>query len=188
MSDSQQSPSPALRPIPPPPPRAPASGRGCLKVGLIGCGVVVLLGIALVVSWLLWWNRNSDTLESAAGVAVREGARYGLAHDEQACFDEGARRANDQPSLAEGFAAGAFVRACLEYSRQTPGFCDNVPPITAVRRNIEWQQQRCGGDRGCRNAGQVVAGYCAEGRPKRTAADTLLMLRGDSAAAERSSR
>ena len=65
----------------------------------------------------------------------------------------------------------------MEYSRETPGFCDDVPPPTSLRRSVEWQQQRCGGDRGCRNAGQVVAGYCAEGRPKRTAADTLLVAR-----------
>ena len=163
------------------PPRQGGSGRGCLKVGLIGCGVVLLLGVALVVSWLFWWNRNSETFESAAGVAAREGARYGLAHDEQACFDEGTRRANQQGSPKEGFAVGAFVRACLEYGRQSPAFCDGVPPVTAIRRSIAWQQQRCGTDAGCRNASQVTQAYCAEGRPKRAAADTLLMMRGDSA-------
>lgn len=185
MSDPQPPPRGSYAPIPPPPPRRQGeSGRGCLKVGLIGCGVVLLLGVALVVSWLLWWNRNRDDLESAAGAAAREGARYGLVHDEQACLAEGTRRANDQKSLAEGFAVGAFVRACLEYSRESPGFCQDVPPVTAVRRSAEWQQQRCGGDVGCRNASQVTQGYCSEGRPKRAAADTLLMSRGDSAGRE----
>jgi hypothetical protein len=170
MSDSQPS-------------RPRGSESGCWKAGLIGCGVVLLLIAALAASWVLWWNRNRDDLQSAAGAGAREGARFGLAHDEQACFAEGTRRANEQTSLAEGFAVGAFVRACLEYSRETPGFCDNVPPVTAIRRSAEWQQQRCGDDGGCRNAGQVTQAYCTEGRPKRAAADTLLMLRGDSAAA-----
>lgn len=183
MSDSQSAPRASYSPIPPPPPRPAGSGRGCRKAGLIGCGVVLLLGVALVVSWLLWWNRNSDTFESAAGAAAREGARYGLAHDEQACLDEGTRRANEQKNLAEGFAAGAFVRACLEYSRESPRFCENVPPVTAVRRSIEWQEQRCGTDMGCRNSSQVAQAWCTEGRPKRAAADTLLMMRGDSGGA-----
>ncbi|HEU0300097.1 MAG TPA: hypothetical protein VFR37_11595 [Longimicrobium sp.] len=183
MSDSQP-PREPYGSIPPPPPRQGGSGRGCLKVGLIGCGVLVLLGAALVVSWLVWWNRNSDDMESAAATAAREGTRYGLAHDEQACFDEGTRRANDQRSLTEGFAAGSFVRACLEFSRVSPGFCDNVPPVTAIRRSMEWQQQRCGSDAGCRNAGQVVQGYCSEGGPKRTVEDTLVLLGDDSAGRE----
>lgn len=162
-------------PIPPPPSPPAGSGRGCLKVGMIGCGVVGLLGIIGIVAMALWWNRNSGEITSRAGEAVREGARYGLASDEAGCFETARRRIGTDPTVAGTFAVGAYARACLEYSRETPGFCENVPPMTAIRRTAEWNQQRCGTDAGCRHVSQVVQQYCTEGRTKRTAADTLLM-------------
>jgi hypothetical protein len=165
----------------PPAPAASTSGRGCLKIALIGCGVLVVLGVLAVFAAGLWWKRNGGALEAGGRVGAREGARFGLVRDEAACFDEGKRRAAGGASLEASFEVGAFMRACLEYSRPTAGYCDDVPPITAIRRSVAWQQERCGGETGCRNVAQVVQAYCAEGRPKRTAADTLLMDASDSA-------
>lgn len=179
--NNQTPPPSSASPIPPPPPRT-GSGRGCLKVGLIGCGVVGVLGIIGIVAMALWWNRNSGELTASASAAARDGARFGLVRDEAACFEEARRRVADGTSVSQTFSAGAFARSCFEYSRETAGFCENVPPVTAIRRSAEWQQQKCGSDMGCRNVSQVVQQYCTEGRPKRTAADTLLFS-GDSAPA-----
>lgn len=175
MNNPQTPPPPSASPLPPPPPSAGA-GRGCLKVGLIGCGIVGLIGIIGIVAMVIWWKRNSDEFTTTAGAAAREGARLGLASDEAACVEAAQRRIGTIPTVAGSFAVGAFARACLEYSRQTPGFCENVPPMTAIRRSAEWHQQRCGTDAGCRNVNQVVQQYCTDGRPKRTAADTMLMM------------
>lgn len=163
-------------------PPAPASrGGGCLKVGLIGCGAIVVLVVLLFVAGGIWWNRNSDELMAGGETAAREGARFGLANDEAACFEEGQRRAADAAGMQETFTVGAFVRGCLEYSRPTPGFCENVPPPTAIRRTIAWQGERCGTDGVCKTVLQSVQVYCTDDRPKRTAADTLLMDSGASA-------
>jgi hypothetical protein len=156
-------------------PPSSARSSGCLKFGLIGCGAIIVLVVLLIVGAGIWWNRNKGELMSGGAAAAREGARFGLAHDEAACFEEGQRRATDAADIQETFTVGAFVRGCLEYSRPTPGFCENVPPPNAIRRTIAWQNDRCGTDGVCKNVLQNVQIYCTEGRPKRTAADTLLM-------------
>lgn len=165
---------------PPLPPAPPSSFRpgGCLKVALIGCGALVVLFIVLMVAGGIWWNRNSGDFEEGA----REGARFGMVRDEAACFEEGKRRAAGIVSVTEAFRVGPFLRACLEYSRETPGFCDNVPPPTSIGRTAAWQQQRCGEDGACKNVLQVVQTYCTGGRPKRQPGDTLLMRPGGGAA------
>ena len=62
MSTPQNPPPSSYQPIPPPPPRPPGSGRGCLRMGLIGCGVLLLLGIGAVVAASIWWKRNSGDI------------------------------------------------------------------------------------------------------------------------------
>lgn len=174
---SDQNPAPPPLPLPPPPPSR-TGGRGCLKFALIGCGALVVLFIIAVVALGFWWNRNGGGLQEGAMAASRDGARFGLVRDEAACFDEGKRRAAESTTFQGTFTVGAFVRACMEYSKPTPGYCDNVPPTTSIGRSAAWQAQRCGEDMICRNVSQVVQTYCNEGRPKRTAADTLLMENG----------
>ncbi len=146
---------------------------GCLKWGLIGCGVLVLLVVLVIVAGGVWISRNKDAIAGAAIGAGQEGARFGLATDEAGCVDEGVARAGDATSVAGGIATGTFVRSCLEFSRETPGFCDDVPPPTAIRRTVTWKQERCGDDALCPNVLTVVQNYCTDDRTKRTAADTL---------------
>jgi hypothetical protein len=174
MTAPQTPPPNAYSPIPPPPPPT-GSRRGCLRVGLIGCGVLAVLAIIGIAVSAVWWNRNRDDITASAGAAAREGARFGLVRDEAACIQEAQRRAATGATLSDDFAVGAFARSCLEYSRPTPGFCENVPPVTSIRRSVEWQQQRCGTDAACRDVSQVVQQYCAADRTKRPATDTLLM-------------
>lgn len=178
MTDADTPPPPPGHSHIPPPPPVERSGRGgCVKVGLIGCGALLVLAVLAVLAMMLWWRQNRGEIEAQAGTAAREGARFGLVSDEQACWDEAARRASGSATITGAFSVGAYMRACLEYSRPTPGFCDGVPPVTAIRRSVEWQQQRCGTNQGCRTVAQEVQTYCAEGRPKRPAGDTLRMER-----------
>lgn len=167
-------------PLPPAPP-ASFGGKGCGRYALIVCGVVLALAILGFIAASFWYRRNSGEIEAGGKLGARDGARFGLVRDEAACFDEGRRRAAGTTKITEGFAVGAFVRSCLEYSRETPGYCEGVPPITSIRRSATWQVEKCANDANCRNVAQVVQSYCAQGRPKRPAADTLLMNASDSA-------
>ncbi len=174
MSDANTS----YSPLPPAPPSS-FGGKGCLKIALIGCGAVVVLFIIVIVAGGLWFNRNKDVLASGA----QEGARFGLVRDEAACFQEAQRRAAEATTMAQTVGVGPFMRSCLEYSKPTAGFCDNVPPPTAIGRTAAWQSQRCGDNGYCKSTIQVVQTYCTDGRPKRQAADTLLMQGGGGGAA-----
>lgn len=179
MSTPQNPPPASFQAIPPPPPRPQGSGRGCLRIGLIGCGVLLLLAIAGVVAAGIWWKRNEGGITAEAVVAAREGARFGIANDEAACFEQAKQRAGGAMTVAGSFSVGAYMRSCLEFSRQTSAFCDDVPPQSALRRTIEWQAARCGDDADCRNVAQVVQQYCVSGRVKRPPADTMSLM-GDS--------
>ena len=170
MSDANASSSP----LPPAPPSS-FGGKGCLKFVLIGCGALVVLFILLVVVTGFWFNRNQDEFEGD----VQEGARFGLVRDEAACLQEAQRRAADATTMAATVGVGPFLRSCLEYSRPTAGFCDNVPPPTSIGRTAAWQSHRCGDNAYCKGVIPVVQTYCIDGRQKRTAADTLLMGGGD---------
>ena len=170
---------PDSSPIPPAPP-ASFGGKGCGRMVLIGCGALAVLVILVMVAGGIWLNRNSDELEAGERLAAREAARFGLAHDEAACFEEGKRRAARSTTVQAGLAVGVFTQRCLEFSRETPGFCEGVPPITALRRSATWLVQTCGREAGCRNVAQMVQAYCTNDRVKRTAADTLLMNAADS--------
>lgn len=154
MSDSTPPPH-GGQPFPPPPPPPPGSKgtSGCLKYGLIGCGALVALVILAIVAGAIWFDRNRDVFVQAAGSGVQEGARLGLTTDEAGCVDAGMARMEGVASITEGVAIGSFVRGCLEFSRETEGFCETAEPPAALR--------------------QVVRDYCASGRVKRTAADTL---------------
>jgi hypothetical protein len=155
-------------------------GKGCLKFGLIGCGVLGVLFVAAVVVAGLWFKRNEGVLAGGA----QEGARFGLVRDENACFQEAQRRAAEATTVAATVGVGPFMRSCLEYSKPTQGFCGNVPPPTSIGRTAAWQSQRCGDNVYCKSVIQVVQTYCIEGRPKRQAADTLLMQGGGGDAAD----
>jgi hypothetical protein len=161
----------------PPPPRPERSRGGCMRVALLGCGALVLIGIVAAIAMSIWWKRNSGDIEAEAVVAAREGARYGVSNDEAACFEQAKQRASGSMSVAGGISVGAYMRSCLEFSRQTPAFCDDVPPQGALRRTMEWQAARCGDDTDCRNVSQVVQQYCTGGRIKRPASDTVQLMR-----------
>lgn len=169
--------------VPPLPPAPPSSfgGKGCLKALLIGCGGLVALFIVLaIVAGILLSRNDDDGLGNRT--AARDGARFGLVRDENACFEEAQRRVTAGGAFSSTFQTGIFFRSCLEYSQPTEGFCDNVPPPTSFGRSVAWQSQRCGDNVNCRLVAQVVQAYCTEGRPKRTAADTLNMLDTDTGA------
>lgn len=127
---------------------------GCLKYGLIGCGALLVLGILAAVAIGFWVSRNQDALEGMIGGAAQEGARFGMGVDEARCVEEARSRIEGGASFTAAMSIGVFTRGCLEFSRETPGFCEDLSGAPAAVR-------------------PMVQQYCDDGRPKRTAADTL---------------
>ena len=114
-----------------------------MKVLLIlGVLLVVLLVGAGVVGYYLFRTYGPGLVETTKQT-YNEGAEYGRRTDNEGCLNEAVAR----QARAEGFAdllkTNLFMRACLEASRPTPGFCDTVPRRTEFMKSVGWQQQQC---------------------------------------------
>jgi hypothetical protein len=144
-----------------------------MKAAGIGCAALVALVILGIAASVFWFSRNKDELSAGTEKGAIEGQRFGPGTDEAGCEAEAKRRAGEDATLAAQMGVGAFFRACLGTSRETPGFCENVPPPTAIRRSVEWRTARCSGDVTCAAMAPVIQQYCGEGRPKGGVLDSL---------------
>ena len=150
----------------PPPPPSSSSGKGCLKAAGIGCGALVVLVILAMVGSFFWLNGNKEEFSAGVEKGKAEGQRFGAGTDEAGCETEAKRRAGEARTFGGQMEIGSFFRACLESSRGSAGYCDNVPPPTAIRRTVTWQKARCSGDVTCGLVVPVIQTYCTDGRPK----------------------
>ena len=115
------------------------------KVGLgIGCGVLLVLGIAVVVVGYFGLNYVEKHLGESVAKHEVEGQAFGKTTDKQGCMDEGMRRSTslNLTDLGGGVALGTFVDACLETSRPTDKFCDGVPSFWSMKDG-EWAAAEC---------------------------------------------
>lgn len=103
---------------------------GWLKALLAVALVIVLLVVGVIVFGVVWWGRNKDKLIARAKEVVTEGRDAGRNTDNQGCVDESVSRYKKEPGFASVISNSIFMRACLESSRPTPGFCDDVPKQT----------------------------------------------------------
>ena len=114
-----------------------------MKVLLVGGVLLVLLIVGVVVAGYFLARTYGPGLVEAGKQTFTEGAEYGRRTDNEGCLNEAVAR----QARADGFAAliknNVFMRACLEASRPTPGFCDGVPRQTEFMKAIAWQQQQC---------------------------------------------
>src|SRR5262252_4680494 len=112
---------------------------GWLKVLLIIAIVVVLLIVGVVGAGVIWWTKNKDALMARAKEVATEGKDFGKASDNQGCVDEGVTRYKKEPGFGSAISTGIFMRTCLDASRPTPGFCDDVPKSTEFVRSGQWR-------------------------------------------------
>lgn len=136
---------------------------------LIVAGTCVLLGaFALVGAGVYWWTHHSRELIQAGKDAVREGSAVGKKTDNQGCLDEALSRYRQNQGFAGGISSGLFLTGCLDASRPTPGFCDEVPKPTEFIRAAQWQIRKCEGaglpDQYCRQLYAQVQQFCERTR------------------------
>jgi hypothetical protein len=108
---------------------------GWLKALLIVAIVVVLIVGAVVVGGVVWWSRNKDRLIARGKEVVVEGQQFGRTTDNQGCVDESVTRYKKTPGITTVLSNSIFVRACLDASRPTAGFCDEVPQPTEFMKS-----------------------------------------------------
>ena len=150
---------------------------GWVKGLLITAAVMVVLVVGLIGAGYVWWMRNKDSLRAHAKEVAAEGREFGNSSDNQGCVDETfLRYKKEPPGFFNAINYGQFMSACLEVSRPSPGFCDNVP-VGKMMELMAWRESQCQrykvpNDQKCQQLlmGEVM--FCgARKRGERTKAD-----------------
>lgn len=108
----------------------------------IGVLLVVLLVGALVAGYFLV-SRYGPGLLEAGQKTYNEGVESGQRTDNEGCLNEAVARHARVEGFTDMVRNGIFMETCLESSRPTPGFCDEVPRQTDFIKGALWQQQQC---------------------------------------------
>jgi hypothetical protein len=103
--------------------------------------VVLLVGGAVAVYFLA--RTYGPGLMEAGKQTYTEGVEYGRRTDNEGCLNEAVARQARADGITDMIKNNVFMRACLEASRPTPGFCDGVPRQTEFMKAVTWQSQQC---------------------------------------------
>jgi hypothetical protein len=152
----------------------PGWAKALIIVGL----VIVLLVVGVVGAGVIWWSRNKDVLVARATAQVTEGRNAGKVTDNQGCVDQSISRYKAGPGFAGTIAAGLFMRACLETSSLTPGFCDEVPKEMEFVKSAQWRTAQCqrvdlSTDQYCQQLFAPVQQFCQLPRSKKSVKQTV---------------
>jgi len=138
---------------------------GWLKALLAVAIIVVLLVLGVVVGGVVWWSRNKDRLMGRAKEVMTEGREFGRNADNRGCVDESISRYKKEPGFSSAISTSIFSRACLDASRPTPGFCNDVPKPTEFVKSGQWRVEQCrkvdlSSDSYCQQMFQPVQEFC----------------------------
>ncbi|HXD32644.1 MAG TPA: hypothetical protein VN643_16095 [Pyrinomonadaceae bacterium] len=115
-----------------------------LVKGLLISGVVIVLVVLIIVGAAAYWisTRGGEWIEKGKQ-SVAEGQAFGKETDNQGCLTEALTRHRKDASMSGAISIQVFLTACFPSSRQTPGFCDEVPRRTEFIKSGQWQVQQC---------------------------------------------
>ena len=136
-----------------------------LKALLIVAIVVVLLIVGVVGIGAFYIYKNKDVWMARAKEVANEGRSVGNTTDNQGCVDESLSRYKKEPGMTSVISNTIFMRSCLEASKPTPGFCDQVPKSTEFMKSADWRLKQCRlaglqSDNNCQNLFTPVQQFC----------------------------
>ncbi|HEV2862675.1 MAG TPA: hypothetical protein VGX48_16795 [Pyrinomonadaceae bacterium] len=142
-----------------------------LKVTLIVGAVLLVMMIALVATGVYFIRKYGPGVMEQGKQVMEEGETYGRRSDNEGCLTEGISRHKTADGFTELIKANLFLRACLDASRPTPGFCDGVPGRTEFIKSAQWQIEQCKShglstDRQCQQIFQQVQQFCESPRAR----------------------
>jgi hypothetical protein len=114
-----------------------------LKVVLVIVGLLLVLAVASVLGLVYMAKKYGPGLMEAANHSMDEGREYGRRTDNKGCVDEAVARHKRVGGLGDMIGNGIFFRGCLDASRATPGFCDDVPTRLEFMKSARWQLDEC---------------------------------------------
>ena len=139
-----------------------------LKVLLVVVGILVVLVVGVVVVGVIVVRKYGPELVEAGKQTVAEGQEYGRRTDNEGCVNEAVARHSRSEGFGDMIKNTIFLRTCLDASRPTPGFCDDVPRRFEFVKSAEWQLQQCkryglSPEKQCAQLFQQVQQFCEEG-------------------------
>ena len=142
---------------------------GWLKALLIVLGVVIVLAIGVVALAGYIIYRNKDAVIARTKQIATEAKDFGEKTDNQGCVDESIARYKADRGFTSGISSSIFMRICLDNSRPTPGFCDEVPKQREFIKAAQWKVEQCrrvdlSRDNNCQNLFSPIQQFCEEGR------------------------
>jgi len=140
---------------------------GWLKALIAFAVIIVALVIGVLIVGGFWWSRNKDKLMARAKEVVAEAQDFGHNTDNQGCVDESVSRYKKEPGIRTAISTSVFMRFCLESSRPTPNFCDDVPRQSEFVRTARWRIDQCNKfdlskDSNCQNLFASIQQFCEE--------------------------
>ena len=138
---------------------------GWAKALIIVAVLIVLVVVGVIAAGAFWWSRNKDTLIAKGKAQVTEGRETGLKTDNQGCVEKSLERYKAERGFYSAIGNSIFMRTCLESSRATPGFCDEVPRQTSFKDSAQWRIEQCerfdlSGDKYCQQLFSPVQQFC----------------------------
>jgi hypothetical protein len=140
---------------------------GWAKALLITLAVILVIVIGAVVIGVVYVARNKDAWLAKGKEVMTEGRDFGRDSDNQGCVDQSVSRYKKEPGVGSAISTSLFMRACLQSSKPTPGFCSEVPRQTEFIKSAEWKLSQCrhfdlSSDRNCNNLFAPVQQFCEE--------------------------
>ena len=138
---------------------------GWVKGLLIAFVIILLLGGVVIGIGVFYVMRNKDAWLAKGKEVAEQGKAFGNTTDNQGCVDESLSRYKQDPGFTGVLSNTFFMRTCLEASKPTPGFCDDVPKQMEFMKTAEWRVQKCRqagmpGDNNCQNLFTPIQQFC----------------------------
>lgn len=113
----------------------------------------------------MWVRENKDRLIQQGQEARAEGERFGATATQEECVDEAVVRLKARPGLIQEVSHKFFLVACIKVAKQTPGFCNEVPPVEEIIKGSAYTLRKCSalgmpGDQPCFRLLQGVQLVC----------------------------
>ena len=143
-----------------------------LKVLLIIGGLIVVLIVVTVVATVVVVKRYGPEIVETVQKTGNEGEEYGRRTDNEGCVNEAVARHSHAEGFGDMVKNTIFLRTCLDASRPTPGFCDDVPHQFEFIKGAQWQLRQCKRyglrpEQQCQQIFQQVQQFCEQ--PHRSA-------------------
>ncbi|MGB8508792.1 MAG: hypothetical protein WCD76_10325 [Pyrinomonadaceae bacterium] len=113
------------------------------KVILIAVLVLVLCAAGVVGFGVYMWRQHGPQLIESSKRTMDEGGEYGGTTDNQGCVNEAVARHRKSEGFGDLIKTNLFLSACLDTSRPTPAFCDEVPKRMEFIKGAQWQMEQC---------------------------------------------